>query len=274
MIILGKSQDILTPLFGQFGRQDQEVGSDGLQGGVEIFFGKTQSFEPMDQVVREQQELEKGHVGHPVFRGDLAQGIIVEEFAAIFLDGGSLGVELPDPPGMSLQVGAQDMVRIGSVLEQCELLSLDRIFGNGASHHHEAMRDFPVHRLVSKLSHLPAVAELVEPTLPASGFFDGGICPGHNHIPTMEPIEKLDDSSAEESRIGPNTDSRPAYLFGDFGQTTREERHCPDTAGGIAWSQAPVPELLEMRLEAQQGMVGASPRFLGLSPTLANWAWP
>jgi hypothetical protein len=35
-----------------------------------------------------------------------------------------------------------------------------------------------------------------------------------------------------------------------------------------------VPELLEMRLEAQQGMVGASPRFLGLSPTLANWAWP
>lgn len=203
-------------------------------GGVEIFFGKTQPFEPMDQVVREQQELGKGHVGHPVFCGDLAQGIIVEEFAAIFLDGGSLAVELPDPPGMSLQIGDQDMVRIGSLLEQCELLSLDRIFGNGALHHHETMRDVPGHRLVAKFSHLPAVAELVESTWPASGF-EGEIFPGHHHIPTMDLIEKLDDSSAEESRIGPNTDWRPASLFGDVGQATREERYRPGTAGGIAW---------------------------------------
>lgn len=72
VIILGKGQHILASLFGQFGGQNQEVGSDSIQRGTEIFLGQAEPFEPMDQIVSQKQHLKKGHVGHPVFRGDFA----------------------------------------------------------------------------------------------------------------------------------------------------------------------------------------------------------
>ena len=55
VIILGKSQDVLASLLRQLGRQDQEICSDSIQGGVEIFFGKTESFEPMNNVVSQRR---------------------------------------------------------------------------------------------------------------------------------------------------------------------------------------------------------------------------
>ena len=52
----------------------------------------------MNQIVSQKQHLKEGHVGHPVFRWDFAEGMIVEEFSDTLLDSGSLGVKLPDSP--------------------------------------------------------------------------------------------------------------------------------------------------------------------------------
>jgi hypothetical protein len=263
VIILWKGQDIFAPFFGQLGRQDQEIGSDSIQCGVEILSGKTQPFEPMDDIVSQQEHLKKGHIGHPVFRGDLAQGIIVEEFPDIFLDGGSLGVELPDPPGMGLQVGHQDMVGIFSIFEEGQLLGLYRVFRNGASDHDKTMRSFPPKRLVSEFSDFPALRKFFE-TTPPSLRFDSGIFPGHNHIAASERIEKLDDSSAKESRIGSDTDAGTGNRFGDLGQTAFEKWYRSSTGGCVSRSQAAMPELLEMGLETQQRMIGTSASLLGI----------
>ena len=102
----------------------------------------------MNDVVSQKKDLKEGHIGNPILRGDLAEGIIVEEFPDILLDGGSLGVELPDSIGMSLHVGHQDMVGIFSIFEEGQLLGLYRVFGNRASDHDKTMRNFPPKRLV------------------------------------------------------------------------------------------------------------------------------
>src|SRR3990172_3794863 len=146
VIILWQCQDVLASLLRQLGRQDQEICSDGIQGGVEIVFGKTQSFEPMNDIVSQKKNLKEGHIGNPILRGDLAEGIIVEELSDILLDSSPLGVELPDSPGMSLHVGDQDMVGIFSIFEEGQLLGLYRVFGNRASDHDKTVRGFPAKR--------------------------------------------------------------------------------------------------------------------------------
>lgn len=59
MIIFGKKQNVLTAVPGQLGRQNQEVGSDSIQSSRPILFGQAKPFEPVDNIGREQQQLEE-----------------------------------------------------------------------------------------------------------------------------------------------------------------------------------------------------------------------
>lgn len=195
--------------------------------------------------------------------GILPSGEIVEEFSDILLDGGALGVELPGPPGMGAQVGDQDVVGIFSVFEEGQLLGFDGVFWNGASDDHKAMGALPSVRLISKFSHLPTVAQLFEAT-PSGPGFDRGIFSGHNGVAAADRIEKLDDSSAKEARIGPDTNAGSGKGRGSLGQTELQKRHRPGTAGGISRTQSAMPEFLKMGLEAQQRMIGSSAPFLGV----------
>jgi hypothetical protein len=56
----------------------------------------------MYDIEREEKHLKESNVGHPIVGGNLAQGVIVEKFPDILFDGGSFGIESPDPPGMGL----------------------------------------------------------------------------------------------------------------------------------------------------------------------------
>lgn len=164
---------------------------------------------------------------------------------------------------MDLQVGNQDMVGTFSVFEEGQLLGFDWIFWNRTTYHHKAMGAFPSVRLVSKFSHFPAVAQFFEAT-PSGLGFDGGVFLGHNHIAAAYRIEELDDSSSEESGVGPDADTGSGNLLGDLGQAAFEERDRAGAAGGIAGPQRSVPELLQMGLETQKRVIRASPFFLGV----------
>ena len=155
MVVVRQKQHVLASSVDEFGWQYQEVGPNRIQSGVEILFGQTEPLEPMHQIVSEEQDLKEGDIGYPVLGGDLAQGIVVEQFADVFLDGGALGVKRPDPPRMGLQVGDQDVVSILAIFEKGQLLGLHRVLGNRPTHHDEPMRALPVQRLVAKLSHFP-----------------------------------------------------------------------------------------------------------------------
>jgi hypothetical protein len=170
----------------------------------------------MDDVVGKEENLEKRYIGHPILGGNLAQRVIVEKLPDVLLDSGSLGVKPPHSPGMSLQIGDQDMIGIFLIFEEGQLLGFDGVFGNGTSHDDESMSFFPTVGLVSKLSNLPSVAEFFEPAGSGSNF-DGRIFLGDNCIAITFLIEPFDHLLLEESRIGPEPDTRSGDSFGNFG---------------------------------------------------------
>ena len=79
MKIFGQKQNILTAMFGQLGWQKQKIGTDRIERSSQIFFGQTQSFEPMHDVGGEEEQLKEGHVGFPGIAGDFGERIIVKE---------------------------------------------------------------------------------------------------------------------------------------------------------------------------------------------------
>jgi len=170
--------------------------------------------------------MKESHIGHPVLGRNLPQGIVVEELPNILFDGCPLGIKSPHSPGMSLQIGDQDVIGILLIFEEGQLLSFDGVFGNRTSHDNEPMDLFPTVGLVSKLSNLPSVAKFFEPTRSGSNF-DGRIFLGNNHIAIAFLIEPFDHLLVEESRIGPKPDAGSEDRVGNFGQTDLDERDCP-----------------------------------------------
>jgi len=79
----------------------------------------------------EEQELEEGHVGDPIGRGDPRQGVVGEQFPDVLLDAGALRVEAPHPPGVGPEVGHQDVVGRLLVREEGELFASTGSVGMG-----------------------------------------------------------------------------------------------------------------------------------------------
>jgi len=120
-------------------------------------------------------------------------------------------------------------------------------------------------RFVAKLSYLPAVPELSKSTLSCAGF-DGRVLLCNDHIAGAAGIEELDDSLAEEPRVAANADTRTTDLFWNLSQAEFQERDNSSAGASVSRSQRPMPELLQMSLEAEERMIGASSPFLGIVP--------
>jgi len=217
----------------------------------------------MNDIVGKQKHLKERHIGDPVLCWDFAQGVVVQQFPDILLDSGSFGIEAPDPPWMRFQIGDHDVVGISSVFEEGQLLSFYRIFGDRPSHDDKPMRMFPLERFVLKLSYLEAVPKLSESTLPSTRL-DSRVLPRNDRIATTAVVEKLDDSLAEKTGVATNADTRTGNLFGNFFQTELQKRDYSSTGTSVSGSQRPVPKLLQMRLEAKEGMIGSPAVLLGI----------
>src|SRR6266566_9548090 len=155
VIIPGKLQHIATSVLGQFPRQYQKLVANCFYGGSRIIVRQAQPLKPMDEVVRQKQQLQEGHVGHPTLRRNFIQGKILEEFPERLFRVGSRLVSLPNHPGLQLQVGHESRVGEPAHLQQAQLLGLLGVFGQRSSHHDEAVLRFPSARLKTKLCHRP-----------------------------------------------------------------------------------------------------------------------
>lgn len=264
MIIFGKGQNILNTMFGQLGWQNQKVGTNRIQSGVEIFFGQTKSFEPMNNIGREQKQLEKGNVGCPSIGGNFGQRIIVKKFAIVFFDGGSWTIEQINSPGRDFEIGDEDMIDVLGVFEQFQLFGFLPVFGNGTPHHDKAMRAVPLLIDVpEEFSDFPTVWEFLESTLLRLNF-DRRIFFGHDDVTAARFVEELDRSLPVKSRIRAKTNANSGDIRGRFGQTNLQERDDSRRRTGVARTQRSMPEFLSMRLEAKQGMIRSSALLLGI----------
>lgn len=218
----------------------------------------------MNDIGRKEQQLKESHVGGPKVGGNFPQRVIVKQFSDVLLDSGSRAVEQIDPPGADFEVGDQNVVDILFVFEEGQLPGLFWIFGNGTADHHKAVRFFPfVVNSPPELPDLPAMTHFLESDASGAGL-DVGILLGYDHVATAAPVEKTNNPAAVKTRIQSESDAASANVLRDFLQADAEKRDGSGRRNSVSGSQRSVPEFLEMGLEAEQGMIRASSRFLGI----------
>lgn len=244
-------------------RQSQEVSTYRVHRGGMVFSGQTDSFEPVDEVEGEEQQLEEGHIGGPFLSGDFSQGVVIKEFPVVFFGGGTQVVEEIGAPRTGFQIRHKNVIDIFPILEEFQLLGFLGIFRDRPPHDNEAVRGFPFVRLIEKLGGFPAVAQRTK-----FGFQHGlaqrTTLLGHDDIAASLFVEEFGDEPAVESRIHAKTNPTPSHLLRGLGQTDLQERNNSGRAARFASPQHSVPKLLQMRLETKQGMIGTTPSFFGI----------
>src|SRR3989338_6844949 len=264
MVIFGKQQDILTAMFCQFGRQNQEVRANCIQSGHQVLFGQTQPFEPVNYICGKQKQLEERHIGFPGVAGNFAQRIIVNEFAIVLFYSGSGIVKQIHSPGRHLEIGHENMINIFGIFEQSQLFGFLGIFRDRAPDYDKPVWAFPfLMDIFAEFPSLPAIAQFLEPASPRSGF-DSGIFLGYDDISAPHIVEEPDYPLAVEPRIHPETNPAFGDVLRGFFQANLQEGYCSGGRGNVARSQSSVPEFLTMSFETEQRMIRTPSRLLGI----------
>src|SRR5437879_9029125 len=172
-----KSRNAVGPY--QLGRDQKQALAEALQGGPLQMRWNTETLEPIQQVVGQQDNLEERLVGCEVFGGNLSQRIGVFQLADNQLCAGSLVVEAPQVQRRQRQVGDQELIAVATHLKQVQLRR--RFFGHRTTDHHEASRPGPPLRAISKLRRPhsrrdAAVAQSRQTILQRAGE------PSHDHV--------------------------------------------------------------------------------------------
>jgi len=219
----------------------------------------TESLEPIQQVVGQQDDLEEGLVGPEILCRDLAQGVGVFQFSNDQFRSGSLVVEAPQMQRRQLQVGHQELIAVAAHLKQVQLSG--RLFGHRAADDHEASRAGPALRTIPKFrgphaGRHPAVEQSRQSILERSAQ------PSHDHVKCAFPLDKFDNLVIKERSIGSN--SYLSNQLWQFGEGTLQQRDRDRRDVGVAGMVAALPTILRVPLEAQQGKVRGAPALLGL----------
>src|SRR5260370_7387179 len=99
--------------------------------------GQTQPFEPVDQIVRQQQEMKVSLVGQEMMRRNLAQVITAFEFANDPFHARPAVVEAPQVQWLQREIGNKHLIKILAQLAESQLLAGP--FCLGSSHHYKAV---------------------------------------------------------------------------------------------------------------------------------------
>src|SRR6266487_492241 len=263
VIIPGKLQHIPTSVLGQFSRQYQKLVANCFYSGSRIIVRQAQPLKPMDEVVRQKQQLQEGHVGHPTLRRNFIQGKILEELPDRLFHVGSRLVSLPNHPGLQLQVGHESRVGEPAHLQQAQLLGLLGVFRQRSPHHDEPMLRFPSAGLKTKLCHRPAKGHFLEASFLGQGQVQLGLG-ANNNIATACLVQIPDQLSRKESRIGQQTNPGSCHPRRNFFHAAPDQSASPCVGSRVAGTQRSVPKLLAVSFKAQQRMIGGASFLLGI----------
>ena len=222
---------------------------------------QAETFEPVDQIVSEKNQVEIGLIGSPIFGGDFAQRIGFEEFSNNEFSRRSLIVETPKVQGLQREVGDDYMVGVASHLEEGKLPG--RLFGNETPYHDEALGRFPSPGLVFELGHPESRKDFLVRKTPKVSLNRFGNS-GHNGIEGGDFLKIFGNCMVVESRIGPCTDlSNPRRQLGDASLQN------PDGVGSrmdIAREVDPFPDIACFSLETEKRLIRRASSLLGVEP--------
>ena len=233
---------------------------------------QTHAFEPIDQIVSQQNQMKINLIGQKTVGGNIAQRKAFLEFSDVQFAAGSGFVEMPYVFRAQQKIGNEGMVKVIFEFPERELIVLFLGFGFGPAHYDKSMQPLPIVRLVSKLSRLPAsfsegaVTKVLNSFLNRLGHF------GHDCISSLFLVERLDELVVEESRVGANSDA--VEVFGNFLSAVRPKRLSSARGMGISGTQEAAPGIPGMAFETDQRMIAGTSGLGGIVSNFGSFYSP
>ncbi len=271
-IALWQSQVILSSRKNQTARYSQQVFVKCLHSYRFPLFGQTKAFEPIGQVVTEEDEVEMYLICQEAAGWNIAQRESFFEFSDIQLASGSGFVKTPYCFWFQYEIGNNGMVKIVFEFPERELVFFFFALGFGTTNHNEAMRLLPIVWLVSKGRCLPTVflesmiTKALNLLLDRFGHF------GYDYVTNLFLLERFEELVVEESRVGSYADT--VEVFGNLLLADRPK--CPSSSCrvSISWAQNPTPSIPAVSLETNQGMITGPSGFFGIVSYLGLFDFP
>src|SRR6266478_676789 len=237
----------------QLSGHQEDALAQGLKGSFLHLRWQAQSLEPVDEIVGEQEKMKVRLVGKEVARGDGAKRVIAFELSDDELDARPIVVETPEVQRLQHKVRDEDLVVIASELEQSQLRG--RFFGLRSADHDEAEGARPAVRLITELGRLHAAADGAI-TQRRELALDRLSQPRDDHKAGALELEPLDQRMVVKSLVCPH--NHALSRIGALGKAGLQQSLDPTGGVGVAGPQLPVPVILALALEAQQGVIGRS----------------
>src|SRR5438876_1879425 len=237
----------------QLSGHQEDALAQGLKGSFLHLRWPAQSLEPVDEIVGEQEKMKVRLVGKEVARGDGAKRVIAFELSDDELDARPIVVETPEVQRLQHKVRDEDLVVIASELEQSQLRG--RFFGLRSADHDEAEGARPAVRLITELGRLHAAADGAI-TQRRELALDRLSQPRDDHKAGALELEPLDQRMVVKPLVCPHYHA--LSRIGALGKAGLQQSLDPTGGVGVAGPQLPVPVILALALEAQQGVIGRS----------------
>ncbi len=252
----------------QASRQGKQISAQSMQGGRVPFLRQAQPFEPVDQIVSQQNQMKMDLIGQKTVGGNVAKRKTFFEFSDVQFAAGSGFVKMPHVFRTQQKIGNEGMVKVILEFPESELIVLFLGFWFGSAHYNKSMRPLPIVRLVSKLSCLPASLSEGAVTKVLSSFLNRLGHFGHDRVTSLFLVEWFDEFVVEESRVGANPDA--IEVFGNSLSAGRPERLGSSCRMSIPWAQKPMPGISRMCLEANQRVIAGASRLLRVVADLGS----
>ena len=271
-ISLGQFELISSSGVNQTSRQSKQISAQSMQSSRTPFLRQAQAFEPVDQIVSQENQMEMNLIGQETVGGNTAQREAFLEFSDIQFASGSGLVEMPYVFRLQGEIGNKCMVKVILEFPERELIVFFLGVWFGTAHYDEAMRPVPVVRLISKLSCLPAAFSESMITKILNLFLNRPGHLGYDRVTNLFLVERLDEFVVEESRVGPDTNT--IEIFGYFLLDSQPKRLSPGYRMGISGTQEAAPGIPGMPFEANQRMITGTPRLGGVVSNFGSFDFP
>ena len=250
---------IFSSSVNQTSRQSKQISAQSMQSSRAPLLRQAQPFEPVDQVVAQENQMKMNLIGQKTVGRNVAQRKAFFEFPDIQFASGAGFVKMPYVFRTQRKIGNEGMVKVILEFPERELIVFFLRFRFGAAHYDKPMWSVPVARLISKPSCLPTAFSEGMITKGLNLFLNRLGHLGHDCVTNLFLVERLDKFVVVKPRVGANSDT--VEVFGNLPSAVRPERLSSACRMSVAGTQDAAPGIPGMPFEANQGLVAGTSGF-------------
>ncbi len=256
----------------QTSRQGKQISAQSVQGSRTPLLRQAQTFEPVDQVVAQENQMEMNLIGQEAVGRDTSQRKAFFELPDVQFASGPGLVEMPYVFRAQRKIGNKGMVKVILEFPERELVVFFLRFWFGAAHYDKPMRLVPVARLVSKPRCLPTTFPEDMITKVLNLFLNRLGHLGYDCVTNPFFVERLDKLVVVKPRVGADSDS--IEVFGNLLSAVRPKHLSCACRMSVSRTQEAAPGIPGMSFEANQRVIAGASRLGGIVSHLGSFDIP